>query len=70
MIRVATVLFRDMGLTGIVVFIDLLLCQIPESTVAVSLGVRSCPEDFRVAFLLCPSAALSLKMAFFEDKYQ
>ena len=27
------------------VFIDLLLCQIPESTVAVSLGVRSCPED-------------------------
>lgn len=27
-------------------------------------------EDFRVTFLLCPSATLSLKMAFFEDKYQ
>ena len=45
MVRVAPVLFRDMGLTVIVVFIDLLLSQIPESTVAVSLGVRSSPED-------------------------
>lgn len=27
-------------------------------------------EGFRVAFLLCPSANLSLKTAFFEDKYQ
>ena len=27
-------------------------------------------EDFRVAFLLCPSATLSLEMPFFEDKYQ
>ena len=36
----------DQPLRGVaVVFIDLLLCQIPESTVAVSLGVRSCPED-------------------------
>ena len=27
-------------------------------------------EGFRVAFLLCPSATLSLKMSFFEDKRQ